>query len=185
MTDLRVGEQVPVPLRVAEVSDIPRLEHVIQVSYRGGLSSVPWKNDDLVKVPRTTEAELNELVDSAEATILVAEIAKTSGKEIAGCVLVEKHVNDAHIGLVTVAPEYQNLGLGKHLVKAAEGHAASRFNCRLAKMFVLSGRTELIDWYKRLGYRETGELVPFPEQDFQSESGQTSMHMVVLSKSIK
>jgi hypothetical protein len=32
-------------------------------------------------------------------------------------------------------------------------------------MYVISLREELINWYKRYGYLETGEKVPFPEDN--------------------
>jgi hypothetical protein len=50
-------------------------------------------------------------------------------------------------------------------------------------MHVISLRAELIAWYKRKGYLETGNLIPFPED------GLTGKHLrplefMVLEKSV-
>jgi hypothetical protein len=50
-------------------------------------------------------------------------------------------------------------------------------------MYVISVREELINWYKRYGYRETGERVPF------QEDGLTGRHLrplefLILEKSL-
>ncbi len=174
-----------VSLRVANSADTSRLEQIVHLAYRGGISTVSWKNEDyLVKGPRIAAPELQALIVSETATILVAEITKEV-TDLVGCVLVENHGADAHIGLLAVSPDCQNLGLGKLLVKAAEDYAYSQFRCCSAKMFVLSGRDELLGWYKRLGYLETGETTPFPVPETGLKALQNNAHFIVISKNIQ
>jgi ribosomal protein S18 acetylase RimI-like enzyme len=64
-------------------------------------------------------------------------------------------------------------GIGKQLLKAVEEYA-HHVRCGAIYMSVISVRTELIDWYKRHGYLETGERKPF------IEDGLTGRHLKVL-----
>jgi ribosomal protein S18 acetylase RimI-like enzyme len=165
-----------ITMRAARLNDVAELEKLVHLAYRGGKATVDWKNENhLVKGPRIEQAELTALIETDEANILVAEIKDTAGPKdaytLVGCVLVEHHGEAAHIGLLAVNPDCQNLGLGKQLVKAGEEHAANHFGCTIAKMFVLNGRDELLGWYKRLGYVETGVTEPFPD----AETGLTAV----------
>jgi ribosomal protein S18 acetylase RimI-like enzyme len=171
-----------ISLRTALVSDVPSVEELVHIAYRGGKATVSWKNEDyLVKGPRIAAPQLHELVASNTDAILLAE-TKNDPPQLVGCVLIEKQGSDAHIGLLSVHPEFQNLGLGKLLVSAAEQHAQSLFKCAAAKMFVLSGRDELLKWYKRLGYEETGETTQFPGPETGLTAILSDAHFIVISK---
>jgi ribosomal protein S18 acetylase RimI-like enzyme len=64
-------------------------------------------------------------------------------------------------------PQLQGGGIGKKLLSAAEDHAKET-GYRKIYMSVISVRTELIDWYKRHGYTDTGKTIFFSELE---ESG--------------
>jgi ribosomal protein S18 acetylase RimI-like enzyme len=164
----------------ATTKDIDDLEEVVNLAYRGGKSSVGWKNEhDLVKGPRIVKDDLEKYLSDANAEIIL--LRDTNGV-LAGTVHVERHGNDAHIGMLSVHPEYQNLGLGKRLLLLGENLAREKFSCTVAKMFVFAGRNELLGWYRSIGYEETGETMPF----FGPESGLTPLvanaHFVVVAK---
>jgi ribosomal protein S18 acetylase RimI-like enzyme len=61
-----------------------------------------------------------------------------------------------------VHPIQQGSGVGKQLLLAAEEYAAY-LEITTIYMTVISLRTELINWYKTKGYKETGEKEPFVE----------------------
>jgi hypothetical protein len=46
-------------------------------------------------------------------------------------------------------------------------------------MMVISARVELIDWYKRQGYKDTGERKPFIEDDLTGKHLQQLEFMVL------
>jgi GNAT superfamily N-acetyltransferase len=172
-------------VRVADLGDITSLEQIVQLAYRGGMATVPWKNEaHLVEGPRIVAQELEELISADAATILVAESSGDSQTELVGCVLAEKHENEVHVGLLAVSPSCQNSGLGRRLVKAAEDHARTEFKCTTAKMFVLSGREGLLDWYERLGYKRTGETAPFSGFETGQKTRDSDAHFVVISKTL-
>lgn len=172
-------------MRAARLTDVDALEKLVQLAYRGGKATVAWKNENhLVKGPRIEQAELKALVETDDANILIAEIAEQDRVLMVGCVLVEQHGEAAHIGLLAVNPDCQNMGLGKKLVQAGEEHAANHFNCSVAKMFVLNGRDELLGWYKRLGYAETGVTEPFPGAETGLTAIDTNAYFTEISKTL-
>jgi len=166
----------------ATTKDISDIEELVNLAYRGGKASVGWKNEhDLVKGPRIVKADLENYLSDQNAEIIL--IRDTKGV-LAGAVHIEQHGQDAHIGMLSVHPEYQNLGLGKKLLLLGEKQARERCKCTQAKMFVFAGRNELLTWYRSMGYLETGETKPF----FGPESGLTPLvenaHFVVVAKAL-
>ena len=65
--------------------------------------------------------------------------------------------------MLTVSPGLQGKGIGKRLLQAAEDKARE-LGCNKTEMSVISIRRELIDWYKRRGYTDTGVIIPFHEE---------------------
>jgi ribosomal protein S18 acetylase RimI-like enzyme len=170
-------------LRAATLADTTKLEQLVHLAYRAGKATVAWKNEDhLVRGPRITAPEIEALTRSKTAKILLATAGDQT--EPIACILVEKHDAEAHIGLLAVRPDCQNLGLGKRLIEAAEQQAREGFACTDAKMCVLSGREELLGWYKRLGYAEIGEKSPFPGAEAGLTATQENAHFIEIGKKL-
>ncbi|WP_163220489.1 GNAT family N-acetyltransferase, partial [Citrobacter freundii] len=68
----------------------------------------------------------------------------------------------AYLGLLCVDPTLQSAGLGKRLVAAAEDCARAAFGASAMEMTVIDTRAELIAFYARRGYRNSGEKRDFP-----------------------
>lgn len=153
-------------LRVAGASDIPALHALVESSYRGDSAKQGWTHEaDLLGGQRTDAETLAEIVADPDQSILLAE---QDGKLI-GCVLVsDKGVREgrrfAYLGMLTVSPALQGGGLGRSLIAAAEDHARG-FGADVMEMTVIRQRRELIDWYVRRGYADTGREEPFPLDD--------------------
>ncbi len=73
-------------------------------------------------------------------------------------------------------------GIGKSLLRAAEEHAAA-LGCTSIIMHVIPLRLELIAWYGRAGYVDTGVHKPFPDTTAFGKPRQP-INFVVLEKSI-
>jgi len=149
-------------VRSATHSDLKQLEPLIRFAYRGGKETVSWTNEHkLVAGPRISEPELRETISCSDKAILVCEESVDRSRTLLGCVLVERNDDEAYIGMLAVDPDRQSAGIGKLLLQSAEMHATGVFGCSTAKMWILSGRDELLSWYVRMGYVETGETEPF------------------------
>ena len=51
-------------------------------------------------------------------------------------------------------------------------------------MSVISIRTELIDWYKKRGYYDTGKTKPFPKDDPAFGIPKQPLEFIILEKDI-
>jgi len=142
----------------ASTEDAHTLASLINTSYRGDEAKHSWTNEaSLLTGTRTSQEDLVELLSDPRSIIL--KVVKEN--EIIACVHLETQLPDIHLNLLTVHPRYQNKGLGKILLKAAEGYAFQQNACSI-HLQVISERTELINWYKKQGFQIIGELQPFP-----------------------
>ncbi|HYG98481.1 MAG TPA: GNAT family N-acetyltransferase [Terriglobales bacterium] len=79
---------------------------------------------------------------------------------VAGCVYVELRGERGYVGLLSVEPQRQGSGLGKRLMAEAEEYFRKN-GCCAVDIRVVNLRTELMPFYRALGYREVG-VEPFP-----------------------
>ena len=149
--------------RPATFDDVERLQAFVHSAYRGNSARRGWTHEaDLLDGQRTDVAALRAMLDDPTYVILLAE----RGGALAGCVSVTDIGGGlAYLGMLSVDPGRQGEGLGRRLIAAAEAEGRSRFGARRMEMTVIVQRRELIDWYVRCGYAETGETRPFPAAD--------------------
>jgi N-acetylglutamate synthase-like GNAT family acetyltransferase len=86
-------------------------------------------------------------------------VAELDGS-IAGCAYLEPRGDRGYLGLLSVNPAHQGMGLGRTLVEAAEARSRE-LGFRCLELRVVNLREELPAFYCKLGYRETG-TEPFP-----------------------
>jgi GNAT superfamily N-acetyltransferase len=84
--------------------------------------------------------------------------------------------------MFSVIPEKQNAGIGRKLLNAAV-ELAHQWHLGAIKMSVISVRSELIAWYMRNGYADTGERIPFQE-DGMSGKHLRQLEFMVLRKPV-
>ncbi len=164
----------------ATLEDISALNKLINSAYRGESSKKGWTTEaDLLVGSRTTEKELIEIIEDKKNTILKF----TENNQILGCVLLIEKKDLLYLGMLTVAPELQNSGIGKKLLQYAEMHA-SKLGLSKMGMTVITVREELISWYKRHGYEDTVAREPFPVSDVFSQTTNEPLEFMVLEKRI-
>ncbi|MER3499388.1 MAG: GNAT family N-acetyltransferase [Chitinophagaceae bacterium] len=167
-------------ISATNLPDIPELTRLINSAYRGEASRNGWTTEaDLIEGDyRTDESALAQLIQNPNSVIL----KYTKENKIAGCVYLEKQNKKLYLGLLSVSPAIQNSGIGKQLLVAAEDYALAN-HCTTITMTVISAREELINWYKKFGYADTGERKPFPEHE---KFGKPKKHLqfIVLEKKL-
>jgi ribosomal protein S18 acetylase RimI-like enzyme len=153
-----------VSIRKAAAGDVGRLHALIESAYRGDSARRGWTHEaDLLGGQRTDVEALQESLSNPSQTILVAEDADGA---FAGCVLVsDEGDGGAYLGMLSVDPERQAGGIGRTLIAAAEAHARDVLGADRMAMTVIRQRPELIAYYERRGYGQTGEERPFPLDD--------------------
>ena len=146
--------------RAARPDDVPALRALVEACYRGDPSREGWTTEaDLRVGPRTSDAEVAAVVSGPDSRMICCE----SGGDLLACCQLERRADGwAYLGMLSVRPPLQDRGIGRALLAEAERVAAREWGLRRMRMLVLRQRSELIAWYERLGYRRTGETVPFP-----------------------
>jgi GNAT superfamily N-acetyltransferase len=166
--------------RYGTVQDVPAIRTLIERCYRGDEIAKDWASEAaFLKGPRTSEAQIAELVANSKCHFLLAE----DGKLLVGCALLERRGDDAYFGMFSVEPLRQEGGIGKAFLAQAEAAVRKLWHSTSMTMVVISIREALIDWYGRRGYSRTGATLPFP---FSGTTGETrrDFHLVELRKEL-
>jgi ribosomal protein S18 acetylase RimI-like enzyme len=164
----------------SDSKDARILSTLINSAYRGDSSRKGWTTEaDLLDGTRTDTRAIEEIIRRPDTLLLKYEENGT----IRGCVELRHQNNKLYLGTLTVEPGWQGKGIGKELLKAAEREAL-RQKCQSIFMTVISVRHELIAWYIRHGYKDTGTRKPFEIPDSRWGIPKTKLEFVVLEKTI-
>lgn len=177
------AHSLPIELRLAEQADVEAIVALVESAYRGPSSRMGWTTEaDLLDGQRTDVGAVARLLDNEDGDVLLAERAG----ELLGCCQLERDTpTGAYFGMFAVRPDRQGAGIGRWLIGEAERRAQERYGCSMIRMTVLRQRVELIAWYGRLGYRPTGERIPFPYGDERfGIPRQADLEFVVLAKGL-
>jgi ribosomal protein S18 acetylase RimI-like enzyme len=164
----------------ATVEDVFILNKLINSAYRGEYSKKGWTTEaNLLEGKRTTAHELLEIIDHPKKTIL----KYSENNQIIGCILLTEKEDELYLGMLTVSPELQNSGIGKKLLYQAEVLAVEMGIMKIV-LTVISVRTELLSWYNRHGYQDTGAREPFPINEVFSPTTSSALELILLEKRI-
>ncbi|CAF3838584.1 unnamed protein product [Rotaria sordida] len=105
-----------------------------------------------------------------------------------GCCIPLQHdteVKKTHLGMLTVRPDLQTRGYGKFIISVAENFARPHWHAELIEMSVLIQRTELVAYYIRRGYIDTGRRQPFSPDDSRfGIAKKNDLELCILAKSL-
>jgi ribosomal protein S18 acetylase RimI-like enzyme len=168
-------------ITIATIADITAIKDLLNSAYRGESSRQGWTTEaHLIDGNiRTDESILQQVIQRSGSVFLKYA---SEQQQIIGCVNLQRHDHRIYLGMFAVSPQLQGGGIGKQILKAAEEYA-KYLQCNAVYMSVVSVRTELINWYQRHGYYDTGERKPF------TEDGVTGKHLqplefMILEKSL-
>ena len=168
----------------ATSADIADIVELVNTCYRGDSSRLGWTSEaDWVAGLRTDANHTAQLITSPDSTILVAR----HGCALLGSILLEYLASHqaAAIGMFAVKPTQQNQGIGKQLLAYAEQFAGQHWSVHRLEMHVIPWRHELIAFYRRRGYRATGDSQPFPEHPELWRPKQPGLTLITLEKIIQ
>jgi N-acetylglutamate synthase-like GNAT family acetyltransferase len=169
------------PITKATIADTAELTALVNSAYRGESSQAGWTTEaDLLDGIRIDEETMGGYLESDTITIL-----KYTGDKgtIIACVYLEPKENKRlYLGMLSVSPTLQAGGIGRQLLHEAEVWT-HKLDCEIIFMTVITTRTELIDWYKRRGYIDTGNREPF-HHGTRFGVPKTDIELMVLEKEI-
>lgn len=128
-------------LRIATGSDVRAIVDLVNRAF--AVESF-FKTGD-----RTDDAQVRELMRDGQFLLL------TESKTLAACVYVKLNGDRCYIGLLSVDPAKQKLGIGARMMREAED-LGRRAGCKFADIRTVSVRPELPVIYRKLGYVESG-----------------------------
>jgi ribosomal protein S18 acetylase RimI-like enzyme len=162
-------------------SDADAIAELVNSAYRGERSKKGWTTEaDLLDGTRTDATILQEIIETDGHTVLKCMWENS----LVGCVELVINGTEMYVGMLTAKPDLQGSGIGKTLLHAAEDEARAK-KCEKITMTVISVRIELIAWYERHGYVNTGERKPFPKTDPRFGLPKQLLEFTVLEKKIQ
>jgi ribosomal protein S18 acetylase RimI-like enzyme len=142
--------------RDATPDDVDAVVALVESAYRGDASRAGW----------TTEADLldGQRTDRDEVTEALPHLVLAFDDDLVGCCALVPKGDHGYFGMFAVRPGLQGGGVGSALLAEAE-RRAQESGLAWVEMTVLSVRAELLEFYKRRGFVDTGETRPFPYGD--------------------
>jgi ribosomal protein S18 acetylase RimI-like enzyme len=148
--------------RTAELGDAADITTLVNYVYRGESGLRAWTGEaHLIDGQRTDVRAIKEALSNPRVKIVLA----FKSDKLVGCVMIRAEMQKCYLGMLTVDVDLQKAGLGTSLLREAENTARGKLMCTDMFMYVISLRTELIDWYSRRGYELTEKRAPFPYGD--------------------
>lgn len=167
-------------IRKATIEDAVQIAALVNSAYRGDYAKQGWTTEaDLIDGTRTDAEVLSEAIQKRDTTILKYE----QNGSILACVELVAQPPDLYIGMLTVEPRLQGKGVGKIMLQAAEAFG-KKLRHATVKMTVISVRNELIAWYKRHGYTDTGKRKPFAFSDPRFGQPKKPLEFIILEKKL-
>jgi ribosomal protein S18 acetylase RimI-like enzyme len=154
---------------LATPTDVPDIVALLNSAYRGESSKKGWTTEAhlIAGEVRTDDEDVHTVLTTPGSVFL---IYRDDAGKLIGCMNLQRKGNRLYLGMFSVSPELQGGGLGKTLMLASEEYAKS-VTAQAIYMVVISARAELIAWYERRGYKDTGKRIPFPDD------GRTGKHL--------
>jgi ribosomal protein S18 acetylase RimI-like enzyme len=148
-----------VSFRSAHLDDVDEIVELVESAYRGDASRAGWTTEaDLLDGQRTDAAAISELIRGPLTRIVLAH----TGHVLIGSVLLAEERDGVYLGMLTVKPSAQRVGVGRAILAETERITRSERLGKYVRMTVIAQRDELIAWYARRGYLPTGAREPFP-----------------------
>lgn len=156
-------------IQLAVAFDLPVIMELLNSAYRGDSSRKGWTTEaDLIAGNVRTDIQNLSEVLAIPGSVFLKYTDDTG--QVQACVNLQVQHQRVYLGMFSVNPELQGGGIGKIMLRSAEEYALSQGGTHIY-MSVISVRTELIAWYQRHGYLDTGERKPF------HEDGLTGKHL--------
>ncbi len=148
-------------IKIATNYNVDTIVSLLNSAYRGESSKAGWTTEAHL-IGGNVRANAQQVANVIAMQNSVVLLYTNENEDTIGCVNLQIHKHGIYLGMFSVQPALQGAGIGKKLLKAAEEFALTNGVNRVY-MTVIDKRTELIDWYKRNGYKDTGERKPFLE----------------------
>ncbi|ORY90010.1 acyl-CoA N-acyltransferase [Syncephalastrum racemosum] len=117
---------------------------------------------EIVDGARTTPEEVESYIKETEARPLLLAFDRSVQPErvIATLQIQPNNDKEAKLGLISVDPAYQSRGVGGRLLRFTFEHGRE-LGFETYTIHVFETRIEILAWYKKLGFVDTGKRIPY------------------------
>ncbi len=133
---------------------------LVNLAYRGHSNNGWTRETDIIDGDRTTLSEIVAAMTKADARFYVVY----QQQQLIACIYLAKEQHHAYLGFFSVHPDFQDQGVGGHILRQAEAIAKHQLAVDIMRMFVVSQRVELVAFYQRRGYQCMGDREAYPLQ---------------------
>lgn len=166
-------------LQKTDYNDLDKILALINTAYRGLGGERRWTTEaHLIEGDRLDQDGLRALISSDNSQFYVGYLAN----EPACCITITQYGKTAEFGCFAVDPNLHGLGYGKALLNFAE--ACARPYSTLFQVTVVSQNTQLLDFYKRRAYVDTGQTQAYPTQQNVGKPKIPNIELRVLQKKV-
>ena len=134
--------------RKADLKEAQAIRDLINLAFR--------VEEFFIEGDRISLDEVQSRFETGE--FLVSDTVRGNG--LSGAVYIEPRGQRAYLGLLSVHPAHQRVGIGQILVAVAE-RRCRELGCAFMDLQIVNLREELPPFYRRLGYTDRG-TEPFP-----------------------
>ena len=153
----------PLSYRFAHIDDIENLVSLINQAYRSKVGSSWTSEQHIVAGDRINAQQLKQILAQENFYLFIAEVEEDEQTHLVACVGLTFQQDRVEIGTFCVNSHCQNRGIGKQVLTYAEKMALEILpTLRHYEMYVLDARAELIQYYERCGYVQTGSIEAYP-----------------------
>ena len=147
-------------IRDVQIDDIGAIENLIESGYRRDEARLGWTHEtDILSGDRLSEGEIEQTLKDMNSKMFVAQ--SNINNEIIGVICVTKNDDWIEFGKFSVRPNLQGGGIGKKLITQVEDFVRNVWKFKTLKLSVISRRKELVEFYLRLGFKDTGQRIDF------------------------
>ncbi|WP_240007321.1 GNAT family N-acetyltransferase [Pseudaquidulcibacter saccharophilus] len=172
-----------ITIREANANDIARIEYLVETTYRGEDSKKGWTTEfNLLAGTRLQKGEIAAALADKANQFFVAE----RDNIVVGVICVNKNGDWIEFGKFSVDPEMQGLGIGKMLIAKVEDFVRNIWGADKLKLSVISIRKELVDFYARYGFKDTGQRIDFIKIHpyVELKDGVSDFEVIIMEKSV-
>ncbi|KAL3896297.1 MAG: hypothetical protein SGCHY_004166 [Lobulomycetales sp.] len=160
-----------ISIRPARLRDVEEACKCIHSAYRENQPGAWTSESHILSGQRISSDEFRSLVQT-EADLPRIIVAELSDSQIVGTleIEIEQPGKSVVLGLFSVSPAMQSNGIGKRLLTNAIDRAREA-GYSVAVMYLIELRADLLQWYVKFGFRETGETKVLEELMKDSKVG--------------
>jgi ribosomal protein S18 acetylase RimI-like enzyme len=153
--------------RIATPDDAPQVQQLVESAFRAEESRAGWTDDlGLSSEFRIDVKDIMAMITNPDGVMLMAT---DENNTLLGSIGTSKRGNNhARMFMLAVDESQRRGGIGGQILTYAEDYGSRIWGVTTFELNALSSRKQLIAWYARRGYKETGETSPFPREKFET-----------------